>query len=203
MTNLRAFFEDLALRWDDQQPPDRALVLHKLLSPFAPMLKNSRSILEVGTGTGALIPRIQERAPFASLISIDLAAEMLLHARKRFTDSDLVQADAHYPPFHASSFDLVICHNSFPHFADKSAALASLAHILQSGGHLLILHDLSRQEVNAIHSNGGEAIKDDLLPPGDETMYLLLETGFKSIQVEDTSDHYLVLGTRSWNHNLS
>jgi len=197
MDNLRAFFEDLALRWDDQQPPDRAIVLHKLLSPFASILRNSHTILEVGTGTGALIPRIRERAPYASLISIDLAAEMLIRAKMRSSDSDIVQADAHKPPFPSSTFDLVICHNSFPHFTDKQIALDSIAATLLPGGHLLILHDLSRQEVNHIHSNGGEAIKDDLLPPGDETMRLLLKSGFEAIQVEDTPDHYLVFGTRT------
>ena len=197
MDKLRDFFEDLALRWDDQQPPDRAIVLHKLLAPFASTLKESHAILEVGTGTGALIARIRERSPYATLVSIDLATEMLRRAQQRCSDSDLVQADAHFPPFTRSAFDLVICHNSFPHFSDKPAAITSLSETLQPGGHLLILHDLSRQEVNAIHSNGGDAIKDDLLPPGDETRYLLLAHGFESIQVEDTPDHYLVIGTRT------
>jgi ubiquinone/menaquinone biosynthesis C-methylase UbiE len=194
MDKLRDFFEDLALRWDDQQPPDRAIVLHKLLAPFASILKESHAILEVGTGTGALIARIRERAPYATLVSIDLATEMLRRAHQRCSDSDLVQADAHFPPFTRSAFDFVICHNSFPHFANKPAAVVSLANTLIPGGRLLILHDLSREEVNAIHSNGGDVIKDDLLPSGDETMHLLLAHGFESIQVEDTPDHYFVFG---------
>jgi trans-aconitate methyltransferase len=80
---LRAFFEDLAERWDAQQPPDRQEVLHRLLGPFAAELGAAQAILEVGSGTGALIPYLRERAPAARLVSIDLAHAMLWRARRR------------------------------------------------------------------------------------------------------------------------
>ena len=76
MNPLRTFFEDLAGRWDAQQPADRLEVLSQLLAPFAVMLDAAGVILEVGTGTGALIPCLKERAPAARLVSIDLAYDM-------------------------------------------------------------------------------------------------------------------------------
>jgi len=194
VNTLRAYFEDLAGRWDGFQPPDREEVLRRLLVPFAPLLGASGAILEVGTGTGALIPCLRECAPSARLVSIDLAGEMLRRARQRCPDAAALQADAHHPPFTAPCFDLVVCHNSFPHFADKPAALLSLACILRPGGYLLILHDLSREKVNAIHSGGGEAIRKDLLPPGREAGRMLLKAGFGDVQVEDTEEHYIVAG---------
>jgi demethylmenaquinone methyltransferase/2-methoxy-6-polyprenyl-1,4-benzoquinol methylase len=196
MNDLRAYFEDLAGRWDGFQPPDRGEVLRRLLMPFAPLLATSGTILEVGTGTGALIPCLRERAPDTRLVSIDLAGEMLRRARLRCPNAAVVQADAHRPPFAAPGFDLVVCHNSFPHFADKPAALNALARLLRPGGHLLILHDLSREKVNAIHSGGGEAIHNDLLPPGEETERMLVRAGFGDVQVEDTAEHYMVAGRR-------
>jgi demethylmenaquinone methyltransferase/2-methoxy-6-polyprenyl-1,4-benzoquinol methylase len=196
MNDLRAFFEDLAGRWDSFQPPDREEVLRRLLAPFALLLGASGAILEVGTGTGALIPCLRERAPSAWLVSIDLAGEMLYRARQRCPDSAIVQADAHHPPFVAPGFDLVVCHNSFPHFADKPTALTVLAYLLRPGGHLLILHDLSREKVNAIHSSGGAAIQNNLLPPGDEAGRMLMRFGFVSVQVEDTDKRYVVAGQR-------
>jgi SAM-dependent methyltransferase len=194
--DLRAFFEDLAGRWDGFQPPNRGEVLHRLLAPFAPLLGASGAILEVGTGTGALIPCLRETAPGSCLISIDLAGEMLRRARQRCPDAAVVQADAHWPPFAAPGFDLVVCHNSFPHLADKPAALLSLARVLRPGGHLLILHDLSRERVNAIHGGGGAAIQNDLLPPGEETERMLVWAGFVEVRVEDTDEHYVAIGRR-------
>lgn len=199
MNEFRMFFENLAEKWDAQQPADRQEVLRQLLAPFDALLRESRAILEVGTGTGALIPRLKERAPNARLVSIDLAGAMLHLARQREVDALLVQADAHQLPFvlggtAGPGFDVVVCHNSFPHFADKPAALLDLGRVLCPGGHLLILHDLSRVRVNAIHSGGGEPIRNDLLPSGEETRWMLVRTGFSDVQVQDTEDHYVATG---------
>ena len=194
MNDLRTYFEDLAGHWDGFQQPNRDEVLRRMLVPFAPLLGASGALLEVGTGTGALIPCLRECAPGARLVSIDLAGEMLRRARSRCPDAAAVQADAHRPPFAAVEFDLVICHNSFPHFADKPAALNALARLLRPGGHLLILHDLSREKVNAIHSGGGAAIQNDLLPPGEETGRMLVRAGFGGVQVEDNDERYVVAG---------
>jgi len=200
LNDLRAFFEDLAERWDAQQPPDRQDVLRRLLGPFAADLAAARAILEVGSGTGALIPCLCERAPAARLVSIDLAHVMLQHGQRRCPDARLVQADVHRLPFSlpggVTAFDLAVCHNSFPHFADMSSALRELARVLAPGGCLLILHDLSRAQVNAIHSGAGAPIQHDLLPPGEETGMMLAQAGFINVQIQDTEDHYVAIGYR-------
>jgi ubiquinone/menaquinone biosynthesis C-methylase UbiE len=206
VNSLRAFFESLAERWDAEQPPDRAEVLGRMLTPFEALLRDAHAILEVGTGTGALIPRLRERAPAARIISIDLARAMLERARRRCPDALLVQADTHHLPFPSASagaglFDLVVCHNSFPHFADPSAALVEIARVLHRSGHLLIVHDLSRERVNAIHRGKGEPIQNDLLPPGEELYRTLVDLGFFGVQVQDTESHYVAVG--QWNHKRS
>jgi ubiquinone/menaquinone biosynthesis C-methylase UbiE len=175
VSDLRAYFENLAWRWDDLQSSNREAVLNRLLAQFAPLLGASTNILEVGTGTGALIPCLRAASPKATLVSIDLAGRMLRRARQRCPDAMVVQADVHLAPFVPQQFDLVICHNSFPHFAD-----------------LLILHDLSREAVNAIHSSGGTAIQNDLLPAGEEVRRMLMQAGFVDGWVEDTDEHYIV-----------
>jgi len=192
----RAYFEALAERWDDLQPPDRGLVLRRLLAPYAGLFSRAGSILEVGTGTGALIPCLREVAPDALLFSIDLAQAMVERARLRCPQAALAQADAQRLPFARAGFDLVVCHNAFPHFEGKERALAGLALALRPGGGLLVLHDLSRERVNAIHRGGGEAIRNDLLPPGTETERMLTGCGFTDVEVEDGEEHYLAVA--SW-----
>lgn len=201
MNDLRSFFEALAERWDAEQPPDRGEALANLLAPFEGMLRNAYSILEAGTGTGALIAKLQKKAPNARLISIDLAHAMLKRARRRCPAALLVQADVHFLPFPrgiagSEPFDLIVCHNSFPHFADRLAALGEILRALQRRGHLLILHNLSREQVNAIHRNGEKAIQNDLLPPGRELRRTLVEAGFSDVEVWDTENHYVAIGQR-------
>ncbi len=196
MDALQAFFEDLAPRWDAQQPADRCEVLLDLLAPFADILQSARAILEVGTGTGQLIPCLREYAPHARLVTIDLAHAMLWRAQQRVADTWLVQTDVHRLPFAAplAGFDIAVCHNSFPHFARMDAALHELRRVLTPGGTLLILHDLSRERVNAIHSGAGGAIANDLLPPGKTLREMLRATGFSDIRVEDNAARYRAVG---------
>jgi ubiquinone/menaquinone biosynthesis C-methylase UbiE len=193
----RAFFESLAEVWDSQQLPNRGEVLRRMLAPYAAELRVAKAILEVGTGTGALIPLLQASATAARLISIDMAGAMLQHARRRCPDALLVQCDVHRLPFASGSiesgFDWVICHNSFPHFEDPFSAAADMARVLCRGGHLLIVHDLGREQVNAIHRGiPNRFVKDDLLPGGVELAGMLARRGFTILQVEDSASRYAV-----------
>ncbi len=190
MHTHRPVFEQLASEWDSLQSPQRSERLRQLLSSLEPV-HGAGSILEVGTGTGALIPLLRERSPSARLVSIDLAHAMLVQAQKRAGAAGLVQADVHRLAFRRC-FDVVICHNSFPHFTDKPAALAELRRVLCPGGCLIVLHDTCREKVNAIHQNArAAALHHDLLPTGEEMQALLSCSGFVEIRVQDAQDRYI------------
>lgn len=197
--SIREYFERRAPDWDSRMPAHLDETLRRLVAAFATELGAARAILEIGTGTGALIPRLLERAPAARLVSLDLAHAMLRQAQQRCPGARLVQGDVHALPFPAGAarpFDLVICHNSFPHFADKPCALAEIGRVLRPGGQLLILHNNSRERVNAIHSQAGGPIAKDFLPPGAEMRALLVEAGYHAAWAEDAADHYLAGGVQ-------
>ncbi len=201
MTNLiRDYFESRAPGWDSRMPAHLDETLRQLVAVFAAEFGAAQAILEIGTGTGALIPCLLERAPAARLVSLDLARAMLRQASQRCPGARLVQGDVHTLPFSsaaARSFDLVVCHNSFPHFADKPRALAEMRRVLRPGGQVLILHNNSRERVNAIHSQAGAPIAHDQLPSGGEMRALLIEAEYRAVWVEDAADHYLAGGQRA------
>ncbi|MCI0476797.1 MAG: class I SAM-dependent methyltransferase, partial [Anaerolineales bacterium] len=137
MNAQREFFESLATGWDAMQPPERATRLRDLLAAFDSVLRDARAILEIGTGTGALVPLLRERAPLARLTAIDLAQAMLTRAHGRHMSASFAQADVHVLPFGAAHFDLVVCHGSFPHFRDQRAALNEIQRALKPGARVL------------------------------------------------------------------
>jgi SAM-dependent methyltransferase len=189
----RLFFEHLAAEWDDCQPPDRQNKLDNLLSRFDATIQNANLVLEVGTGTGGLIPILKKRYPKPKIIQIDFANAMLQRAQKNHNGDYLVQADAHELPFLNKTFSVVICHNSFPHFKEKMVALQGMRRVLKPGGTLLILHEQSREKVNYIHQHAlAMEIHNDLLPNGNEMGNLLLQSGFNPMIIEDHEDHYIV-----------
>ena len=79
----RKFFEHLASQWDDRQPENRREILERLLARIDRILLKSDRVLEVGTGTGELIPILNRRYPQIKLTSIDFASAMIELARKR------------------------------------------------------------------------------------------------------------------------
>jgi demethylmenaquinone methyltransferase/2-methoxy-6-polyprenyl-1,4-benzoquinol methylase len=192
---LRSFFEKLALSWDASQPPDRDEILDRLVAPFHEALNHRGSLLEVGTGTGALIPILKQYCPDSRLVSIDLAGQMLVRAKMRACGAKLVQSDIHHLPFQPNSFNAVICHNSFPHFWGKPEALLEIKRTLRPQGKVLVLHDLSRERVNDIHRNASNPIiHKDLLPEGYELAQMLEMAGYQPLLVEDIEEHYVVYG---------
>jgi ubiquinone/menaquinone biosynthesis C-methylase UbiE len=192
---VRQFFEDRAPTWDDRMPDDIQTVLRTFAAPLAGTFGTAQTILEIGTGTGAFVPVLREYAPQARLFSVDFAHAMLQSAWRRCPAQSFIQGNVHHLPVAAGCFDLVVCHNSFPHFADKSLALREIRRILQDGGRLMILHNNSRAFVNQIHMNAGDPIADDLLPPGEELSQWLMNAGFQKIQVDDTPMHYMAHAT--------
>ena len=193
VTRHRLFFEDLAPKWDTMQPPERISTINRLIKPFDSFFRKCNSILEIGTGTGTLIPILRTRYPETRIFSIDLAHRMLVIAKTKSKISALIQSDVHHLPFMRDYFAGVICHNSFPHFANKSTALTELRRVLQANGNLLILHDNSREKVNHIHQHApSSVIHDDILPPASDLDDLLQISGFTTELIEDQSEKYLI-----------
>jgi ubiquinone/menaquinone biosynthesis C-methylase UbiE len=193
----RLFFEHLAAEWDARQPPDRQHKLDQLLFHFDAQIKPAKIILEVGTGTGGLLPVLKQHNSLARIIQIDFANAMLVRAQVNRNGDELVQADVHQLPFAAITFDLVICLNSFPHFKQKLLALQTIHSVMPTGGHLLILHELSREKVNAIHQNARAAeIHQDLLLENDEMHRIFFESGFLEIKIDDGPDRYSVVARK-------
>ncbi|MCA9906540.1 MAG: class I SAM-dependent methyltransferase, partial [Anaerolineae bacterium] len=167
----QSYFEARAPTWDAPLTPEREARLRRLLSAYAADLRSATALLEIGTGTGILIPYLRAAAPSARQVSVDIAQAMLLRAHERCPEARLAQANVAWLPFATGGtdgFDVVVCHNSFPHFADKVRALAEIQRVLRQGGLLAIIHDESRATINAIHAQAGAAVAHDLLPPGDE-----------------------------------
>jgi demethylmenaquinone methyltransferase/2-methoxy-6-polyprenyl-1,4-benzoquinol methylase len=121
---------------------------------------------------------------------------MLRVAQGRNPDAMLAQTDVHTLPFAGGEFDVALCHNSFPHFADPVRALHEIRRVLAPRGWLLVLHNLPRERVNAIHAAAGGAVADHLLPDAETMRELLVRAGYVDVEVEDSAQRYVARGRR-------
>ncbi len=94
----------------------------------------SRSrILDVGTGTGALVPTFRTTAPGATVVGVDAAIEMLRLARAQ-DGAAVLQGDAAALPMPDASVDAALLAFVLFHLSDPAAAVAEAARVLRDGG---------------------------------------------------------------------
>lgn len=180
---MRAFFDRNAAKWDSYEKPEIAPVIDGILDRIG--LAPSDSILDVGCGTGILVPHFEKRG-IRHFRGIDLSPEMVKEYLKKFPGRDAVAADYKekgiYPP---GSFTKIIIFNAFPHFDRRELVFENSYNYLKPGGGLYIVHSMSRADLDRHHREAGEAVAEHMLYSNTGFRGLYAAAGFRNIDVDD------------------
>jgi ubiquinone/menaquinone biosynthesis C-methylase UbiE len=195
----KQYFNEAARTWDEKfYTPALATFLENLIPSLS--LQAGQNILDVGTGTGILIPfLLQAIGSEGSITAIDYAEQMVQICRSKYSQLKNVTIklqDVEELDLPSESFDAVICFGLFPHLEDKEQALYHIHRVLKPSGKLIIAHALSSAEIKAHHNSTSSAVVHDVLPEESEMKRLLKCTGFIKISVKDNPGCYLCLSTR-------
>ena len=143
------FFDRHAFSWDeDLGGEDRIHKAEEVVRWFG--LTPNQSVLDVGTGTGILLPFIREGiGTKGRLIAIDFSYKMLRKAKIHESAGEkfLINASVEWIPLGSDQFDRVTCFSAFPHFPKKKRALLEMIRVLKSKGRLFIAHLHSIEEI--------------------------------------------------------
>lgn len=189
--NHEMFFNELAPNWDNMTKVD----LPKLNHIVAQIeLKDGQSVLDIGTGTGVLIPLLREKIGIGGrLVAVDVSTEMLAIARRKFGNvADFFQADVISLPWAAQCFDQIICYSAFPHFPDKIAALREMVRVLKPHGHITIAHASGRSKLNAFHRSLNNFVSSDLLPDDEELINIGEKLRLVTRFLENNEEYYII-----------
>ena len=91
------------------------------------------TVLDVGCGTGALLPEMDSLSP-AQIFGLDIDLDLLRMASHVCPECGLIGSDVHLLPFSDNSFDLVTCHYFLMWVGNPEHALAELHRITKPGG---------------------------------------------------------------------
>jgi ubiquinone/menaquinone biosynthesis C-methylase UbiE len=102
-------------------------------------LFHAKRILEVGSGTGAILREIRTINPSAKLIGLDQNLLALKYSQKMATDGTLILGDGAVLPFSSQGFDIVVCHYFLMWVEDPIVTLREMLRVTRMGGWIACL----------------------------------------------------------------
>lgn len=161
--NQVEFFNSIAEKWDSTTKVDEKKI-NKLLSQIS--ISNGDSILDIGTGTGVLIPFYKELNRDGEITCVDISEGMLNVAKRKFgqlINVKFEKVDVE-KDFIEEKYDKIVLYSMFPHLNNKTETIKKLVNNnLKEKGKLLIAHSDSREFLNNLHSNADERVSEDIL----------------------------------------
>jgi ubiquinone/menaquinone biosynthesis C-methylase UbiE len=198
--NRKTYFSKAADSWDKRfHTPKLSSFLGKLVLQFG--LEQGQNILDVGTGTGVLIPYLIRAVGLeGSVTAVDYSEKMIQVCKKKhlhLKNVSIKLGNIEETAFPTESFDTVICFGVFPHLENKKKALRNINRILKPDGKLIIAHALSSEELKTHHNNSSSTVMHDMLPEETKMKKLLEKTGFTRINIKDEPGCYLCIAHKA------
>ncbi|MCM8772047.1 MAG: class I SAM-dependent methyltransferase [Candidatus Omnitrophica bacterium] len=191
MNEKRLFFDKMAEKWDKSEKINsekyRKIVLEL-------KIEDGFRILDVGTGTGVLIPYLLETKKDIEIYGIDYSEGMMKKFREKNFPKNVkgFVMDIHNTEFEDEFFDRIIANSSYPHFENKEKALFEIYRILKKEGIFVISHPHGRKFVNKLHKKICQVSKD-IIPPTKKLKCFVEKFGFRYIKGIDEEDFFLLV----------
>lgn len=153
-------------------------------------------MLDVGTGTGVLLPFLSLAVgDEGHIMGVDLSSGMLSQARRKFSslpNIELRLADVETDTI-PGEFDRIMMYCMFPHLNSPIDTLKWLIKVnLRPGGTLTIAHPQSRHQINGIHRHNDGSVHSDHLTPYEEFCQILTAAGLTVDFARDDDDYYII-----------
>lgn len=193
----RDFFDSIAKEWDNIIEIDEEKI-NILLSKVD--IKDNDNILDVGTGTGVLIPFLKNLNTKGIIKGVDISSGMLDIASQKFKDTKNVSFEA--LDIENSSleekYDKIILYSMFPHLKNKTNTIKILVeNNLNKDGKLIIAHSNSREFLNNMHKEKDKRVSEDRLIPIKDQKTLFEQVNLNVLDAyEDDEIYYLVVNKK-------
>lgn len=188
----KIFFNHIAEKWDQVAKHDTA-ILRQIIDAIE--LKPGNDVLDVGTGTGVIIPYVLEKiGPEGKILAVDIAENMLNKAKEKYGGRNIEYrcCDVEEDDIEGM-FDYIICYSVFPHFQQKIKTIKKLCQNLKEDGKLMIAHSQGREAINCIHKQAGNAVEGDVLLPAVVYKEDFEKIGLSVDEIIDNEKMYLII----------
>lgn len=187
-----SFFDNIAPKWDSLESKSTPEKVNEILDIVG--VERGASVLDLGTGTGVLVPYLSERTgEEGSVVAVDISDGMLGEARRKygslgnveFRKCDFEQDDLE------GRYDLVMMYCVYPHLHEPAETLRKLVERnLKPGGRIIIGFPSDESFINHIH--GDRKVESDLLPTAEVLVLRLVVECLRARTLAYDRGKYLV-----------
>jgi len=183
----RDFFKDLVHLFDPPLPDGVPERLETIVAS-ANIVKGD-TVLDLGTGTGILVPVIQKYNPL-KIIACDLSDAMLARLKEQYAYADTIQADVRDLTLPDKSIDVIFMNACYPNIVDKRAAFANISRMMKKGGRMVISHPMGKSFIDLIRDRAPFPLDD--FPGRTKAGRLLQPFGFEIGEFIDEPSLYIM-----------
>jgi SAM-dependent methyltransferase len=151
------------------------------------------TVLDVGSGTGVLIPLIQGHKP-QHIYACDLSEAMLEQLSKNYTHVETILADVRDLSLPEGSIDVVFINACYPNIIDKAGAFTNISRMMKPEGRIVISHPLGKGFIHSLKESIPFPL--DEFPDEQEADALLKPFGFKIERFIDEPQLYILVATK-------
>lgn len=187
-----AFFDSISDTWDANEIKSTPEKIRKILKKIS--VKKGDKILDLGTGTGVLIPYFSKYVGDSGYVTgIDLSSGMLNQAIKKFgklPNVRFIQSDFEENQIHGK-YSLIMMYCVYPHIDDPVRLFHRLINEnLEDGGRIIVAFPCDENFINNVH--GEKKAEADMLPSAPVLSFGLKNAGFDVDVVDYSSEIYIV-----------
>ena len=189
----RDFFDRLAPQWDANETnstPERVEEILALMD-----IRPSMSVLDLGTGTGVLLPAIAKLVgPEGKICAVDYSEGMLNLARKKFSNllprPHFLNLDFETETI-PGEYDRIILYCVYPHLNSPVETLKWLRKVnLRPEGEIFIAFPTDEKFINNIHRERHS--ESDILPDAETLAAFLSNAGLDAVSISPEAKTYII-----------
>ena len=187
----RQLFDEIVHLFEPPLPEGVPERLEQIVT--AANISAGETVLDVGSGTGILIPLIQRCRP-TRIYACDLSRKMLSKLRSNYAGVDTILSDVRHLDLPAQSIDVVFINACYPNIADKDGAFKKLAQLMKPAGRLVISHPLGKTFIDTLRKTATFPLDD--FPSQAEADKNLEQYGFSVTTFVDEPQLYILVAVR-------
>ena len=150
-------------------------------------------VLDVGTGTGILIPLIHACEP-KKILACDLSEAMLTRLHEQYSYVETFVSDVRDLSLPDRSVNVVFLNACYPNIVDKRKSFQNISRMMNSGGRMVISHPMGKSFIDALREKSPFPL--DGFPERQEANTLFRPYQFDIESFVDEPELYILVATK-------